>query len=945
MLTKASLLALAVGSIAAQAQASEQVIISEYVEGSGNNKAIELFNAGSQAVDLSQYQLDIFFNGSSSAGSSIALSGMLAVGGTHVLADNDANAAILALAQQTSSASFFNGDDALVLSRNGKVVDSLGQVGVDPGSEWGSGDVSTQNNTLRRKLDNLSADLDPFDAVDLSGWDGFAIDNIDDLGAFGGNAGEPGEPTDPGNGALVCGDAATPIHALQGSGEASPLAGETLEVEAIVTSNQEAGLKGLFLQMADAEADADPLTSEGVFLYTGNSASGYQAGDRIRVRAQVTEYQGLTELTNVSAKALCATSQPLPSAARVSLPVNDSSALEAFEGMLVSFEQHLTVNEVYNLGRYGEVLLGSSRHFIGTQVANPGADALAVTAANALDSIVLDDGLTAQNPDPVIYPAPGLSAANPLRVGDTVTNLTAVMHYGFGIYRLMPVDTVNFVAANPRASEPELNRLDALTVASFNVLNYFNGDGQGGGFPTSRGADTQEEFERQRAKIIAAMKTINADVFGLMEIENDGFGSNSAIADLARGLNDAIGTDSYRYLAPQVNRIGNDEISVGILYRQDRVTPEGVAAILDSSNSALDDNGQVLFNDGKNRPMLTQKFSVNDSEDSFVVAVNHLKSKGSDCNALGDPDMNDGQGNCNLTRTRAAMAIGQFLQAEYQDDKVLVIGDLNAYAKEDPLTTLANAGYAELFGELGKPSAYSYVFSGESGQLDHALANEAMLANVRDVTDWHINTDEPRVLDYNTEFKTPEQLQSFYSNDAFRSSDHDPVIIALDFAAANQAPVAEFSVQQNGAAVALSSTSSDSDGELVSLEWDLGDGTQAFGEQVSHEYQQSGVYLITLTVTDDKGAQHSVSREVTVEIAPEPTEPVAVIRHLDLWLLQVFISESYDPDGYIKKQQWRFNDGRRFNGPVAMRIGGRANEVTLTVTDNDKQKASTSLSF
>lgn len=161
MLTKASLLALAVGSIAAQAQASEQVIISEYVEGSGNNKAIELFNAGSQAVDLSQYQLDIFFNGSSSAGSSIALSGMLAAGGTHVLADNDADAAILALAQQTSSASFFNGDDALVLSRNGEVVDSLGQVGEDPGSEWGSGDVSTQNNTIRRKLDNLSADLDP----------------------------------------------------------------------------------------------------------------------------------------------------------------------------------------------------------------------------------------------------------------------------------------------------------------------------------------------------------------------------------------------------------------------------------------------------------------------------------------------------------------------------------------------------------------------------------------------------------------------------------------------------------------------------------------------------------------------------------------------------------------------------------------------------------------
>lgn len=942
MFNTKTVLALAISSVCGLAHGADNLIISEYVEGSSNNKAIELYNPTASTIDLSQYHLRFYFNGSTNVGTTIALNGTLAAGATYVVADNDASADILAVTNQQSSGSFFNGDDAIVLAYQDQVIDSLGQVGVDPGTEWGSGLLSTQDNTLRRNPDLLIADTITDDEVSFHTWLGFAKDDISDLGKF--SAGTPTDPVEPSPSSLVCGEDATAIHTLQGAGNASPLNGQTLVVEAVVVSNQEAGLKGIFVQMADNEADNDPQTSEGVFVYTGNTPTAYMAGDRIRLKAKVTEYQGLTELTTLSEHKLCATGQALPTAAVLTLPVNSSDDFEPFEGMRVRFSQDLVVNEVYNLGRYGEISLGSQRHFIGTQVAAPGADALAVSAANQRDSILLDDGLTAQNPDPVRFPAPGLSASNTVRVGDKTTALTGVMHYGFNFYRIMPTETVNFVAENPRPVAPTLAEGGNLNVASFNVLNYFNGDGQGAGFPTERGANSLSEFERQKAKIVSAMVGISADVFGLMEIENDGFGTHSAIADLVAGLNAAVGEARYAYITPSVSRIGTDAITVGLIYRSDKVTPQGAARILSSANSPLDEAQQPLFDDSKNRPMLTQAFSLNGSEESVVIAVNHLKSKGSEC--AGDPDLNDGQGNCNLTRTRAATAAGQWISEQYPEQGVLLIGDLNAYAKEEPLTALRHAGFSELFSQLEKPHPYSYVFSAESGQLDHALANAALQDKVVDVTEWHINTDEPRILDYNEEFKTPAQVQDLYASDAYRSSDHDPVVISLLLEAENVAPVASFTQVVNGASVQLTSTSSDTDGQIVSSEWDMGDSTVATGDVVSHSYRQSGEYLVTLTVTDNDGLTHSTSQWVTVVVDNVKQPPVAQIQRINLWLVDMFISTSYDTDGVIKQHKWAFDNGTRANGRVVLRLARRGQHtVELTVKDNDKLTDTTTLTY
>lgn len=236
MFTKASALALAIGGVSTFAQAADDLIISEYVEGSSNNKAVEFYNPTGAAIDLSQYQLEFYFNGSTSAGSTIALTGSLAAGKTYVLADNDAAAEILAVADQLSTASFFNGDDTLVLRKQGQVIDSLGQLGTDPGSEWGSGDLSTQNNTLRRDPNQLIADTQLDDAVTLATWTGHAQDDFSDLGQFAGQGPtdptDPTDPTEPPVG-LVCHDPATKISELQGSGDISPLNGQSVMVEAI----------------------------------------------------------------------------------------------------------------------------------------------------------------------------------------------------------------------------------------------------------------------------------------------------------------------------------------------------------------------------------------------------------------------------------------------------------------------------------------------------------------------------------------------------------------------------------------------------------------------------------------------------------------------------------------------------------------------------------------
>jgi uncharacterized protein len=265
-----------------------------------------------------------------------------------------------------------------------------------------------------------------------------------------------------------------------------------------------------------------------------------------------------------------------------------------------------------------------------------------------------------------------------------------------------------------------------------------------------------------------------------MEMENDGYGPDSAERFLVDRLNDQDGAGTWALIdadarTGQVDSLGDDAIKVGMLYKPARVTPVGRTAVLNS----------VAFVNGgdsapRNRPSLAQAFRDNVTGGIFVGVADHLKSKGSAC---AQPDTGDGQANCNAVRVQAATLLADWLASDPTgtgDPDVLILGDLNSYAKEDPITTLEKAGYTNLIQRFNGAEAYSYAFDGQWGYLDHALGTASITRQVTGVRDWHINADEPSVLDYNTEFKSPGQVASLYAPDEFRISDHDPVVVGLD---------------------------------------------------------------------------------------------------------------------------------------------------------------------
>ncbi|AZQ54482.1 ExeM/NucH family extracellular endonuclease [Burkholderia cenocepacia] len=566
-----------------------------------------------------------------------------------------------------------------------------------------------------------------------------------------------------------CGGAATAIAEIRRAGRPSPLAGQTTSIEAVVTAafGGADGLGGFFVQQADAQRQRRPGVPEGLFVYAPNAHA--EPGDLVHLTGKVDERYGRTQFTLTGRVAVCARGQTVTPAA-LTLPVASPVVLAAHEAMRVRLPQTLTVSDTNELGRYGSIVLSNGRLRAPTQVAPP-AEAAAHAAANVLNRIVLDDGSSRRDPAVVRYPPPALSAANTLRAGYTVRGVEGVLELRYGAWRLQPVAgtaPVFDAAANPRPGAPARHPHADVRVVSFNVFNYFNGDGRGGGFdaPANRGAKTPGAFARQEAKIVAALRALRADVIGLMEIANNGHGDASAIRRLAAQLG-----DGWRAVDPGSARLGHDAIAVALLYDSRTVEPIGRAATVSLG--------------GRHRPPLAQTFRRIGGARAFTVAVNHLKSKNCPHASGADLDQSDGQGCWNAARTRAAARVADWLAASptgVAADGVLLIGDLNSYAKEDPVRTLEARGYANLVARFVGDAAYSYVFRGEAGNLDHALATPPLAARVKAVQFWHINADEPLVLQPVPDYKTRARRSAYYAPDAYRSSDHDPIVIdvALD---------------------------------------------------------------------------------------------------------------------------------------------------------------------
>jgi len=873
------------------------LFFSEYIEGNGYNKAIEIYNGTGLPVVLSDYRLELYSNGASATTASVVLSGTLVSGDVFVVSRADAAAEIVAQADLlNSSVVNWNGDDAIALRKisTDSLIDVFGQIGYRPPSGyWGTNPVQTADRTLVRKAAVCAGDPDGSNVFEpATEWDAYPMNTTTYLGAHTSSC-APGDQaptvasTVPADGAInvavdanititfsepvtvtgdwftisctksgthtaavtdtdpvftlvpdpvfatseactvtilasgvtdddtddtefdamlenyvftfdtiaACGDPFLAIYAIQGDGASSPLVGQTVTTEGVVVGDfQVGGKNGFFIQ--DETGDGDPTTSDGIFIYY-SSAPDVNVGDKVRLTGSVSEYFGLTQITG-SAMQICSNNNSIEPV-ELTLPF-DSTNHEHLEGMLVTFPQALVLAEYFNFDRYGELMLTSERHSTPTAIVEPGQDAIDMAAYHRLDSIAVDDGSSYQNPSFLRHPdGSAFYLDHYFRGGDTITGLTGVLDYNFNVWKVQPVGTATYTPLNFRTEAPELVEGE-IRIASLNVLNYFTTLDAGtsawicgpSGDMECRGADENQpdELARQQAKIVNAILGMDADIVGLIEIENEHPGQldDEPVISLVTLLNEATEPGMYSYIA--TGPIGTDAIKQAILYKTEKVEVVGDFAVLDSSVDPR-------FDTTRNRPSLAQTFKDDITNEIFTISVNHLKSKGSACD--GDPDLGDGAGNCNLTRKAAAEALVEWLETDPTatgSDMYVIIGDLNSYTMEDPIDMIKLGAddlpdtaddYYNLIDRFREPEAYGYVYDGQTGYLDHALANRKFASYVLDANFWHINADEADVFDYDTSFKPDAVDAMFDPTTPYRSSDHDPVLISLLL---NHAPVA-----------------------------------------------------------------------------------------------------------------------------------------------------------
>ena len=778
-------------------QANPPVVISQVYGGGGNSGApyqndfIELFNRSAAPVSLAGLSIQYSSAGASGPnfGSSTNLITVLGnvvlqpgqyyliaegggANGVPLPAPNQtgtiamgAGAGKVALVSSTSGLPCNGGNDACTSAELALIVDLVGYGTGTSGATLfeGASAAPTLSNTLSAQRGDGGCTDTNANGADLTSGAPLPRNGSSPLHVCGGTGGSVG----------ACGDPSTNIGAIQGAAASSGMVGSVVNIEGVVVGDfQDGTLNGFYVQQPDATVDGDAATSDGIFVFEGSSAVSVNPGDVVRVRGQVAEFSGLTELTSVAAVVSCGPTA-VASPRSLGFPVAAISDLERYEGMLVNVAQTLTVTGNFELGRFGSLdLSASGRLFNPTNVVAPGAQAVALQDLNDRSRIILDDASSTQNPNPIPYKDGNQSR----RVGDTLPSLTGILDDRFSAYRIHPTVPPGFVNSNPRSSAPPAVG-GRLKVVAMNVLNLFSTVDAGpdvcgpSGTLDCRGADSESELARQLDKLLNALEALSPDIAGLMEIENNQAASLQLLVD---ALNADLGAGTYAFV--NTGTIGTDAIKLAFLYKPGTVDLVGPAALLTRAVNPI-------FIDDKNRPSLAQTFRERATSAKFTVIANHLKSKGSDCDDVGDPDLGDGQGNCNLTRSNAADALLSWIIGDptgSNDSDYLLIGDLNAYAKEDPIEILKQGQLTSLIEAFVGQSAYSYQFAGQSGYLDHAFATGTMLSQVTGVAEWHSNADEPVVLDYNLEFKTDDP---YNAGDPFRSSDHDPLVIGLNPAA------------------------------------------------------------------------------------------------------------------------------------------------------------------
>jgi uncharacterized protein len=585
--------------------------------------------------------------------------------------------------------------------------------------------------------------------------------------------------------AAAPGDAHVAIHHIQGRGARSPWLQRRVATEGAVTL---VASNGFFLQEPGGASDA--RASRGLFVFTGADRPAVAAGQCVRVSGRVVEYNvgapddratlahPVTELHDVARveplRAVCAV---VPVA--LDLPLAADDDLERFEGMLVTLRGPLMVQQNFFLGRFGQLSLAAGGRVLApTELARPGAAARALARANARRSIVLDDGSALQFPRPTPY----LAADGTVRAGDTLAEVTGVLDYGLasarasgpGTWKIHPVRPVAIARTNPRRGAPPAVGGD-LRVGAANLDNFFStvADGRQGcaprGVPADcRGARSALELERQRAKLVEMLAAIDADVVALMEVENNGA---TALRSLVDALNRRVGAPAWAAIGEPAGGSGGDAIRVALLYKPARVAPVG---------APLADHDPV-----HGRPPLAQTFEPRGGGARFNVIASHFKSRRCAGAPAGERDRGDLQGCFNQRRVAQARALARFAAAVARaggSADTLLVGDFNAYTREDPPQRLEAAGFADQATRF-EPGGYSYVFDGAAGRLDGVFASATMAARVAGIATWHVDADEPALLDYEFALRAPSASAPAsgvgWAPTPWRASDHDPVVVGL----------------------------------------------------------------------------------------------------------------------------------------------------------------------
>ncbi|HFQ5177360.1 TPA: ExeM/NucH family extracellular endonuclease [Vibrio vulnificus] len=771
---KMTLLAGAISSVLSGAALADinDIIITEYVEGSASNKAVEISNIGTSNYTFDG-TLSLYYSSyknviKNSKGQNVLEGITLAPGKSIVVVNGDSSTELrqyverlggkdaLVVAgtydQVQHSAMNFNGDDAVWLgvgSDASGVKDIFGNYGH-------SGDKIWADQTMRRKSGSK-----PSTTYQEAEWEKLSIN------AFGG-LGHPtdvnDEPLPPPTANLPCTDAEgtvshKTIGEVQGEAYSSPLieSGYTSKDEYLVTGVVSAVatslVKGFYLY--DDNADGNVKTSDGVFVKTSGAVSKDMIGQQICVRAKVNEDYGMTTLLPTGNIWEVKNSTPVE-VTPVKLERIDSdddtfrSTLERLEAMPVVLVEDMDAvegNQDMRVSRTFSFDYSAKRNnmVIAYKRPNPqpnqdhvaGSDAAkAQTAQNKDYRIVVESDEKPADGKIPYYPEFASDPHNNyIRINDSVVGMTGVLHYSYNEFRLIPTANVtkaNFVHNTPRTSSPVIKESygdDGFTikVATQNVLNYFNSPygGHDNQFGDNRGAESQQEFERQQAKIVEAIYGLDADIVGLMEVENNGFGDFSAIRELLEAINAKYYKENYkdrfaresihnRYVfvgfdkngdqvLDQFDTIGSDAITTGIIYRPSKVSViagkvipmpwQDAPMIVDADGKPVVDGKGELAESGKNyqRNTVAATFRVLNTGKQLTVSVNHLKSKGSTCwdDYVGTKAVDDdAQGSCENFRVASTYHLGQEM-AKIGGDQI-VLGDMNSYAHEDPMLVLTS---------------------------------------------------------------------------------------------------------------------------------------------------------------------------------------------------------------------------------------------------------------